>query len=172
MNQEKGIKHSDYLKDVFSGGYESLRATVDITKALAKLIKKDFSHVACTGVSGMSIAPCFALEQQKGLIVIRKTRQNSHAEVEVEGCPYGMPFNYVIVDDFMCSGATVARILENMNYMTRYANCLGGIGYHYKEYHEFKQDFIENLPNDLEDSLSKFTDDYSKFTIKHELSSS
>ena len=92
-------------------------ATRRVTDALKKSRRK-FDGIACRGISGLSVASPVALRLRKPLAVIRKGEcANSNRDVEVGGDMR----RYVIVDDLIHSGATVARIKEAM----QPAKCVG-----------------------------------------------
>ena len=131
-------KHSSYLRSVFQGGHQSLKDVVDVATDELNRVDDDFTHIAVRGVSGTSVGGAVSYTTGKGLIVVRKTIGNSHAEMMVEGCPQNTSFNYVIVDDFMCSGQTIIEVVTEVLAANPYANCLGVY-----QYHEDYQSFIE-----------------------------
>jgi len=100
---------TDYLSDVFYP--ETFKAAVD--KATERLREFDghtpFDSIAFTGVSGAAFAFPLSLALNKTLLCVRKKKgESSHSPYEVEG-NYSSE-SYVIVDDFISSGATVMEI--------------------------------------------------------------
>jgi orotate phosphoribosyltransferase-like protein len=69
--------------------------------------------VAVSGTSGL--VPAAALSAAYGIQVVysRKYKENSHGS-EVEGAHYLRESPYVIIDDFISSGATIKRIIGNL----------------------------------------------------------
>ena len=79
-----------------------------IIKAICSLrkIEQDFDSIACCGVSG------------KG--------ERRYSEFFIEGVT---PSSYVIVDDLICSGGTVKRIMNNIHDDVPRAKCIGAYFY-------------------------------------------
>lgn len=74
----------------------------------------DFSHIIVSGTSGAIVAPTICDLADKQLGVIRKTRENSHAQTLVEIDASELT-SYIIIDDLMDRGTTVNYILMHMN---------------------------------------------------------
>ncbi len=81
-----------------------------IIKTLVETIK-DVDFIACTGISGLMFAAPVAYLLKLPLVVVRKTKDGSHAVEFVEGNPKG---NYAIIDDFMSSGKSCTYIIETL----------------------------------------------------------
>jgi|KBSSwiStaDraftv2_1062776.scaffolds.fasta_scaffold378401_2 adenine/guanine phosphoribosyltransferase-like PRPP-binding protein len=95
-----------------------------LVKALASIeeatydIRQEFDYVLVTGLSGIVPGAIFCHQHDKQLVVQRKRGESSHGTT-VEG-PYDwddLPTKkehkeYIIIDDFMASGATLERLLE------------------------------------------------------------
>lgn len=98
-----------------------------IIKAVCSLrkIEKDFDSIACCGVSGLMVVPQIAEILNKNIIVIRKGERR-YSEFFIEGVA---PSNYVIVDDLICSGNTVKRIMNNIHADVPRAKCIGAYFY-------------------------------------------
>lgn len=90
----------------------------EVVKAAKKRLHRfSFDAIAVSGASGMMVAGAFSLELDKPAIVVRKTPMLCHSDASVE---YEMPIydlvrekgalRYLIVDDFVQTGATVKRI--------------------------------------------------------------
>lgn len=85
----------------------------------------DFDSIAFTGVSGALIGPSIAMRMGKTFIVVRKRTEQgiTHTARIVEG-DYNAR-RYVIVDDFVCSGDTKRRVIEEISKEMPSAVCLG-----------------------------------------------
>jgi len=82
---------------------------------LKKQLKKYsgcFDTIVCRGKSGMLAAGYLAASMNKNIIIIRKSTNNAHAAGLVEY--WESPERYIIVDDFISSGATMANITSKM----------------------------------------------------------
>lgn len=101
---------SQYLQEAFKP--EVFQAyvsnTVEIVTDLKSRLK--FDAIAFTGVSGAAMA--FPVSYITGipLICVRKQEQ-SHGKM-IEG--HGNFKKYLILDDFICTGTTICRILEQL----------------------------------------------------------
>jgi len=83
-----------------------------------------FEAIAFTGLSGSVLAGAVALEMDKYLYCVRKSNESRHSEYQVEGPSTGL--RYIILDDFICTGSTVDRIIELVNAHTEgKAECVG-----------------------------------------------
>ncbi len=115
---------SDYLSRLL------YPATYKLTlkKAIAVLKKYDFDAIAFRGMSGAIIAPAIAAAMGKTVIMVRKAGDGSHSTCAIEGDRATQ--SYVIVDDFISSGATVQEIESKVAGFTTTATegpakCLG-----------------------------------------------
>ena len=125
--------HSSYLDRLFQPG--ELPKTA---KYIGSIIKKyreskalpKYSHIAVRGVSGCVIGGLVAARQRKSLIVSRKEGVKSHASFSAEGVPDKEAFNYIIVDDFVCSGDTLRAIIKQISEANNAATCVGMVCYH------------------------------------------
>lgn len=80
---------------------------------LLKMITKSkvkFDGIACTGSSGIMIAPYIASLLNKKIILVRKEKSHSFSLVEYVGTPK----KYIIIDDFIESGKTIINIIESI----------------------------------------------------------
>jgi len=81
-----------------------------VSKAILKIHNKTkLSHIVCTGISGQGMAWPVGYVTKIPVAVIRKSGERSHGN-PVEGS--GILKNFVIIDDFICSGNTIKRILK------------------------------------------------------------
>jgi len=103
----------------FHCAFESPAKSKELLKRLRQALKnKSYEYVVVSGVSGLIIGPTLAYLENKRLIVVRKgldghaswMTEGIPAPAYVKGKPQPQAFNYLIVDDFVCSGATVERI--------------------------------------------------------------
>jgi len=94
-----------------------------IIKAVCSLrkIEKDFDSIACCGVSGLMVVPQIAEILNKNIIIVRKDERR-YSEFYLEGVS---PSRYVIVDDLICSGLTIKRIINSIEEDTPRAKCIG-----------------------------------------------
>ena len=98
-----------------------------IIKAICSLrkIEQDFDSIACCGVSGLMVVPQIAEILNKNIIVVRKDERR-YSEFFLEGVS---PSRYVIVDDLICSGSTVKRIVNYIHDDVPRAKCIGAYFY-------------------------------------------
>lgn len=91
--------------------------------------------IVCTGLSGIMVGTAVAERTKRDFAIVRKPGEITNSSNAIEG--YTME-KFVIVDDFMQSGATIERILTMMN--KRYdcaAECVSIIlydGWHHDSY--------------------------------------
>jgi adenine/guanine phosphoribosyltransferase-like PRPP-binding protein len=99
-------------------------ALQDAINASRDILKKyTFDAFAFRGMSGALLAAPFALAFDKGLILVRKENDNSHSRMLVEGMHTAK--QYVIIDDFIASGATIRAILKDVEVFAPEAVCIG-----------------------------------------------
>lgn len=117
-------RHCDYLGQIFSGPIKFANFVEKIRQALVAFnLKTPFTHIAVSGVSGIAVGAVVCLVTKKNLIIVRKPIEYSddieweegrtHSSLRVEGIPIE-PFNYIVLDDLVCSGRTVRRITESI----------------------------------------------------------
>jgi len=113
--------NSEYLDNLVQ--VHNLRTSV--SDAVDILDTEDFDTFAFRGISGALITPTLALMMDKTLCAVRKpkTDENSHGFFNVEGNRAAQRF--IIVDDFISSGATVYAILKEMATFAPSAVCIG-----------------------------------------------
>ena len=113
-------EHSSYLKNTFNP--ELFKKTVNSTVERVKQLQKElqFNALAFTGQSGASIA--YPVGFLTGLMLICVRREGSSHGYFVEqsnNCR-----RYLIIDDFVCSGATIDSILRKLESFTD-LTCVG-----------------------------------------------
>ncbi len=69
----------------------------------------EFDAIAVTGNSGAIFGGALALAMKKGLILVRKPDDHSHAKRLVEGDDSYQ--TYIFVDDMVCTGETRYRVI-------------------------------------------------------------
>lgn len=131
-----------------------IKAVCDLRK-----ISDEFDSIACCGVSGLMVVPQIAELLNKHIVIIRKPDTKSYSDFHIEGVT---PFRYIIVDDLVCSGATI-RLINNTIYEDcPRAKCIGVYCYMPEEcaYTEettklFERDFRTTLLNPAPSSKKK-----------------
>jgi hypothetical protein len=93
-----------------------IRAVCDLRR-----IKDRFDTIACCGISGLMVVPQIAELLDKHILIIRKD-EKCYSEFRTEGVA---PFQYVVIDDLICSGATVKRIKNTIKDEYPRAICKG-----------------------------------------------
>jgi len=94
-----------------------------IIQAVCKLrkISDSFDSIACCGVSGLMVVAQIAELLNKNIVVVRKGEQ-CYSEFRTEGVA---PFQYIILDDLICSGSTVKRIKRLLKDGYPRSKCIG-----------------------------------------------
>lgn len=104
---------SEYLHKIYSN--KQFIKTIDIAYKKIRAFKKknNFDVIAFTGSSGAALAYPLSYKLKIPLICIRKDK-SSHFKEKIEG---QFEFkNYIIVDDFISSGATIKKIMREIDY--------------------------------------------------------
>ena len=118
------VEHSTYLKQIFADG-KTLKHTVKTAcrriRAYEKKNEITIDAIVACGVSGTTVASAVAYELGKQLTIVRKEDVDSHAEKNIEGI-LTHRHRYVIIDDFVSTGATMEFIV---NRMPTFAICEG-----------------------------------------------
>lgn len=123
-------------------------------KAIRKAIKTlrdsklKFDSIVCTGISGMLVAPQVAARLGVPLVIVRKD-ENNHGD-DVEFAMGEMPLRYVIVDDFVESGKTIARVQRQMFKLDfenkKKPKCVGVYFYNQSNLGVYLERFRERFP--------------------------
>lgn len=107
------------------GGYSDVQFNTDHLRAKAQEIaailpemmhKLGADAVAVTGKSGISLAFATLMLIDFPLIVVRKRGENSHGN-PIEGTQGVDVRKYIILDDFVSSGATIQAIVSSIDEM-------------------------------------------------------
>ena len=125
------IKAKQVIKNIHTGytKYIDIDVMRELVPYAVEILKTfDFDALAFRGVSGAIIAPVLALELRKSIIVVRKTAEKSHLGRTVQGDNNAR--RYIIVDDFIDSGATVQTIVKEILLWQPHAVCLGVLEMH------------------------------------------
>ena len=126
------IKAKQVIKNIHTGytKYIDIDVMRELVPYAVEILKTfDFDALAFRGVSGAIIAPVLALELRKSIIVVRKTAEKSHLWGRtVQGDNNAR--RYIIVDDFIDSGATVQTIVKEILLWQPHAVCLGVLEMH------------------------------------------
>lgn len=87
-----------------------------------KEAKLSFDTIACSGVSGMLVAPRISEILNKNIMIIRKENERRYSPFQYEGV---VPSRYIIVDDLICSGKTIRHILKTIREDCVRSECIG-----------------------------------------------
>jgi hypothetical protein len=103
-----------------------------VARAKHALSQLHFDAIAVTGISGILVGSVIAMEMDKPLIIVRKRGEQRHSAFDVEGVFGGE--TYVILDDFVSSGSTIARVERKVAETARMSHmhplrCLGVLEY-------------------------------------------
>jgi adenine/guanine phosphoribosyltransferase-like PRPP-binding protein len=96
----------------------------------ANNIKRDWPNAKCLvgcGLSGALVVPSLARALGLPFAIIRKDGDSEHANVRVEGC---ISDDYLLVDDLVASGKTLAFMIERYRGATWTPNLLGAYLYY------------------------------------------
>lgn len=131
----RGLKFPNHSPKYAAGSYQMHTTHTGLREAVARCMKAlrriadQFDAIFVTGQSGIVPGSIVAYQLKKELIILRKDKENAHGAM-VEGKAYGTPgIRYVIIDDFVSGGSTLARLLQMRPYLpnaTLVAICLYG----------------------------------------------
>ena len=121
-----------YLRTIFYP--ENFPRTIEKSLAAAKALKEEFGYdtIAFCGMSGAAIAFILAYELELPLLCVRKKGESSHfSSLNVNKVLEGNvdTKKYLIVDDFISSGATVRYIMESIHQENSSADCVALLMY-------------------------------------------
>jgi adenine/guanine phosphoribosyltransferase-like PRPP-binding protein len=107
--------------------YEAVEYLKDVIEEQAI----EFDAIVVRGVSGAVIGGALSLALRKQLTVVRKRGVDCHSEIvgQCEGLLHA-PHKYLIVDDFVATGKTLAHIVAEVGLGNAMAECVGFIPYH------------------------------------------
>lgn len=113
----QGASHTCHVLNHKTRNKIVIKAVCDLRK-----IKDQFDSIACCGTSGLMVVPQIAELLDKHIVIARKDEEKRYSEFRTEGVP---PFRYVIIDDLICSGATVRHIQKLIREDYPRARCVG-----------------------------------------------
>jgi adenine/guanine phosphoribosyltransferase-like PRPP-binding protein len=105
-------RHAGYLECFFNHTLHRKAVRVLKAKLLELKAKWGFEYMAYTGNSGGMMVPTLSYLTGIPFICVRKSGVSCHG-LDVEGNPKA-PCKYLIVDDLVASGATVASIISTL----------------------------------------------------------
>ena len=147
---------ADYSGSIF---HPKFRAE-DIKTATKHLQSVDFDVIAVRGVSGLTRGSIIAHEMCKGLIVVRK-RESRHSIKDVEGMVIRPGGHWIIVDDFVMTGETIAAILKAVvtgGFGATIYNCQGVYCTNWGYLREL--DFLANVHSYIDEAINKLEETY------------
>jgi hypothetical protein len=87
----------------------------------------EFETLVFRGFSGAVVGPAVALKLKKRWALVRKPDDSAHSGRRLEGVVHG---KYVVIDDFIDTGATIRAIVEAINITCdTIAECVGVVLY-------------------------------------------
>lgn len=112
----QGASHTCHVLNHKERNRIIIKAVCDLRK-----ISDEFDTIACCGVSGLMVVPQVAELLNKHILIIRKDEKR-YSEFRSEGVA---PLKYVVIDDLICSGATIRHIKNIIRDEYPRAKCLG-----------------------------------------------
>jgi adenine/guanine phosphoribosyltransferase-like PRPP-binding protein len=100
-----------------------LKKYIALAVKYLKQYHDQYDTLAFAGISGAVIGPVVAMKLKKECILVRKDSDKRHSSYEVSG--YDDCDKYIIIDDFVCSGATAKMIQRKIHDALPGAKCLG-----------------------------------------------
>lgn len=100
------IKSVEWLRPILKPG-----GLAEIVKKVETVLQSiEFDAIAFTGLSGAVLSSIIAMRMNKLLYCVRKEHESRHSGQVVEGPSTGL--RYVIIDDLICTGTTIRRIIK------------------------------------------------------------
>ena len=112
----QGASHTCHVLNHKARNKIIIKAVCDLRK-----ISDSFDSIACCGVSGLMVVPQIAELLNKNIVVVRKG-ERCYSEFRTEGVA---PFQYIILDDLVCSGSTVKHIKRVIKDEYSRSHCIG-----------------------------------------------
>lgn len=126
----KGFTHEWYLRYALLDQENTAQTTAAFIAAMIE-DGTPIDAIAFTGMSGALVAPRVASLLDLPMLMVRKAHDGSHSNYRVEGFVGSQC--YVIVDDFVSSGATVEGICDCIavaqHFLCKRALCAGTVQY-------------------------------------------
>lgn len=125
-----------------------------IVKDAVKALKKvDFDTIAFRGMSGALIAPIVAHKMGKEIAMLRKPDAPTHSSYKYEG--HLEVARYIILDDFVSSGTTVAKIISDMRLAVGRHVKFVGLYTYYSNNTESAGFYPSDVPSELYDRVKR-----------------
>ena len=140
---------TDYMRKFLDVGKLHYYAAL----AIQALETTPFDTIAFRGMSGALISPQVAIAMQKHLILVRKGNESSHSDYLVEG--YKAAQRYVILDDFVSTGATRDAIKESVTTFAPKAKYVGILSVQYIDTDLVAYCMKNRIPYPLEEDRSR-----------------
>jgi orotate phosphoribosyltransferase-like protein len=105
---------SSYIENIFEP--EKLNFIVNKCCGYIKSKFDGVDYIVVRGTSGLLVGSIVAHKLDKRLCLIRKDKELSHANTNIEGFPIRDHMNFVILDDFVQFGTTlreIGQVLKN-----------------------------------------------------------
>lgn len=115
--------HTNYMRHAFNDDIAQRDTYVEKGINFINNYAKDCDCIVVRGMSGFSLGPMVAFAAKRGIALVRKKRGDGHSSTIVESPDYVK--KYIIVDDFVSSGATIYAITEAMKQEHENSVCLG-----------------------------------------------
>jgi len=114
---------SGYLLNVLNTSI--LKRIVENTSEFITSQNIDFDSIAARGLSGTLVSSPVCIAINKNLVVVRKGESSHGYSVEAAVCPE----RYIIIDDFLDTGATIKAIIDRISSTHHEAKCVGVVLY-------------------------------------------
>lgn len=136
------VEHSSYHTTIFNP--KKLKRAVSKTVALLRKLqpKLKFDAIAFRGQSGAGVAYPVSIQTGVPLVLVRKN-ESSHG-YDIEG-PNKIVKRYIIIDDFVSTGATVRAITRALG-LEGDCKCVGIVAY---DKDNFKKDVLDHKKRKL-----------------------
>lgn len=115
--------HAGYMDGVFGEPVKFLNLIQKCKDVYDAAEHGKIDYLACTGISGLIVAAPLSISLGIPIVVVRKPKVYSHSGFLCEGLPIAYEngraatdaiFRYIIVDDFICRGETLARVIKTL----------------------------------------------------------
>ena len=140
--------HTSYLDCIYDNPENYAELVARVSKKVLEL-KTKFHAIAFRGTSGAAMAYPVSIATGIPLICIRKPTEDAHGD-PVEGSTKFDVKKYIIIDDFMSSGATVDAIIESINkHSNNSVKCVGIVlyGNDYNSYNKWGDIPVTRIKN-------------------------
>jgi len=132
-SNKNGIPMSAYITSGYLHSFfepdKMIKTITDLRQTIAASGVK-FDAIACRGMSGLLVSSPLGMMMEKPVIVVRKGTSGTHSGSNVEGY-LPVHLKYIIVDDFVETGATIRTIIRRIgeyyrpDFFRKTAKCVG-----------------------------------------------